>query len=73
LKNQANSVLEILTESKAGIDQERSRWEEFLNGINNMSVLIQEISQELDSLEKNHHLNTEVFFSFKIIFISPEI
>lgn len=58
--SQIEAVEKILTESKVQVESDLQKWEEFLNGINNISVLLQELAEDIENLEKELGLTTDV-------------
>ncbi|PSN34718.1 hypothetical protein C0J52_20229 [Blattella germanica] len=50
LQEHMKAVEEITQESEEKAASDLSRWEEFLNGVNNISVMVEELKQKLDEL-----------------------
>ncbi|GLH12193.1 Dystrophin, isoform B, partial [Gryllus bimaculatus] len=50
LQNQVEAMKEVTDEKEQQATKDLNRWEEFLNGVNNVSVLIEELKEHLDQL-----------------------
>lgn len=50
LHQQAAAIQENAEITKKHADKDLARWEEFLNGVNNISVLVEEVRMELEDV-----------------------
>lgn len=60
LQQQAAAVQETAEITKKAADKDLALWEEFLNGVNNMSVLVEELRIEMEDLIEDQNSPAQV-------------
>lgn len=68
LEEQAKTVEDIIKATKSNTETDLARWDEFLNRVNNVSVLVEQLHNEIDDIiERDPNTTTEVRILFYVL------